>query len=169
MSLGRARSAEEYAEWVKQAMFEVGDLKDCLLYEIETGEPTFPCENVGDTIVAVLSSMFWFPAPAAGDERAAEFLAMERRYVTGGWTLAKTAMTALVPAWFFLLAWAFWRRSWPAGFLVINIGMLLKVVWSFYFGGATAWSIIPAVTIGALVVNGVMLFAYRRLRRAGDS
>ena len=35
MSLRRALSAEEYAEWVKQAMFEVGDLKDCLLYEIE--------------------------------------------------------------------------------------------------------------------------------------
>ncbi len=35
MSLRRARSAEEYAEWVKQAMFEVGDLKDCLLYEAE--------------------------------------------------------------------------------------------------------------------------------------
>lgn len=34
MSLRRARTAEEYAEWVKQAMFEVGDLKDCLLYEI---------------------------------------------------------------------------------------------------------------------------------------
>lgn len=35
MSLRRARTPEEYAEWVKQAMFEVGDLKDCLLYEIE--------------------------------------------------------------------------------------------------------------------------------------
>lgn len=35
MSLRRAQSPEEYAEWVKQAMFEVGDLKDCLLYEIE--------------------------------------------------------------------------------------------------------------------------------------
>jgi len=35
MSLRRARSPDEYAEWVKQAMFEVGDLKDCLLYEIE--------------------------------------------------------------------------------------------------------------------------------------
>ena len=27
MSLRRARSADEYAEWVKQALFEVGDLK----------------------------------------------------------------------------------------------------------------------------------------------
>jgi len=35
MSLRRARTAEEYIEWVKQAVFEVGDLKDCLLYEME--------------------------------------------------------------------------------------------------------------------------------------
>ena len=35
MSLRRARTPEEYAEWVEQAMFEVGDLKDCLLYESE--------------------------------------------------------------------------------------------------------------------------------------
>lgn len=35
MSLQKARSVDEYVEWVKQAMFEVGDLKDCLLYEEE--------------------------------------------------------------------------------------------------------------------------------------
>lgn len=35
MSLRRARTAEEYAEWVKQAMFEVGDFKNCMLYETE--------------------------------------------------------------------------------------------------------------------------------------
>jgi len=33
MSLRRAKTAEEYAEWVSQAMFEVKDLKQCLLYE----------------------------------------------------------------------------------------------------------------------------------------
>lgn len=41
MSLRRARSAEEFADWVKQAMFEVGDLKECLLYEVED-LPRFP-------------------------------------------------------------------------------------------------------------------------------
>ena len=116
------------------------------------------------TIVAVLSSMFWFPAPEVQDPRAAAFLEMERRYVTGGWTWAKSAMTALVPLWFLLLAWAFWHRSWLAGFLVVNIGALLKVIWSFYFGGNTAWSIIPPVTIGALIANGVGYYAYRRVR-----
>lgn len=35
MAIQRARTAQEYAEWVKQARFEVGDLKECLLYEME--------------------------------------------------------------------------------------------------------------------------------------
>jgi hypothetical protein len=34
MSLGRARSANEYREWVRQAVFEGGDLRHCLGYEI---------------------------------------------------------------------------------------------------------------------------------------
>ena len=121
------------------------------------------------TIIGVLSSMFWFPAPAAGNARAAEFLAMERKYITGNWTLAKSAMTALVPVWFFVLAWSFWKRSWVAGFLVINVGALLKVIWSFYFAGSSAWSIVPAVTIGAVVVNGVMLIVYWRVRGRRNS
>lgn len=121
------------------------------------------------TVGAVATSMFWFPAPAVNDPRAAEFLAIERQYITGAWTLPKIAMTALVPLWFVVLAWVFWRRSWLAGFLVINVGALLKVVWSFYFGGAAAWSIIPAVSLGAVVVNGVMLYAYRRVgERPGE-
>ena len=95
--------------------------------------------------------MFWFPAPSEADAGAADFLAMEQQYVTGGWTWMKTAMTLLVPVWFVLLGWAFWRRSWIVGILVINVGAALKVVWSFYFGGETAWSIIPPVIIGALV------------------
>jgi len=121
--------------------------------------------GVGLTVVAVATSMFWFPAPATDDPRATAFLAMERQYITGTWTLAKSAMTALVPLWFVVLAWAFWRRSWWAGFLVVNVGALLKVIWSFYFAGGSAWSIIPPVGLGAVVVNLVMLYAYRRVRR----
>lgn len=114
------------------------------------------------TVVAVLSSMFWFPAPSQADPRATEFLAMERQYVAGAWTWAKTLMTLLIPTWFTLLGWAFWRRSWILGILVINVGAALKVVWSFYFGGASAWSIVAPVLIGALVCNGVLLYVLRR-------
>jgi hypothetical protein len=121
--------------------------------------------GVGLTIVAVLSSMFWFPAPKATDPRAAAFLALERQYITSPWTLAKVAMTALIPAWFAALGLAFWTRSWLFGFAVINGGALLKVIWSFYFAGSSAWSIIPPVGLGALIINAVMVFAYRRARR----
>jgi hypothetical protein len=123
--------------------------------------------GIGLTVLAVLSSMFWFPAPETADPRAAEFLEMEREYVSGSWGVAKLAMTALVPVWFIALATAFWRRSWLAGFLVINLGTLLKVAWSFFYGGDSARSIVPAVTLGAVAVNAVLLLAYWRLRRAG--
>ncbi|MEQ9569606.1 MAG: hypothetical protein RLN75_05405, partial [Longimicrobiales bacterium] len=110
-------------------------------------------------------SMFWFPAPSETDPRAAEFLAMEQQYVTGGWTATKTFMTLLVPVWFVLLAWAFWRRSWLVGILVINVGAALKVAWSFYFGGDSAWSIIPPVLVGAVVCNGLLAYVLLRRRR----
>ncbi len=35
MSLRRAHSAEEYIEWVKQAVFEVNDLRACLEFDLE--------------------------------------------------------------------------------------------------------------------------------------
>lgn len=35
MSVQRARSVNEYIEWVKQAVFEVGDLRDCLEFEMD--------------------------------------------------------------------------------------------------------------------------------------
>ena len=35
MALQRARTAEEYADWVQQAKFEVEDLRECLLYDAE--------------------------------------------------------------------------------------------------------------------------------------
>jgi hypothetical protein len=118
--------------------------------------------GVALTVVGVLSSMFWFPAPSETDPRAAAFLAVEREYVTGGWTWAKTGMTALVPIWFVALGWAFWRKSVMAGLAVINVGALLKVIWSFYFAGESAWSIIPAVGIGAVICNGILIYAFRR-------
>ncbi len=35
MAVQRARSAQEYGEWVKQAHFEISDLRNCLLYDME--------------------------------------------------------------------------------------------------------------------------------------
>jgi len=97
------------------------------------------------TLVAVTSSMFWFPAPAAPDPRAAAFLAVERQYVGGPWTLSRIVLTALVPIWFVAVAWGVRRRSWLGVATVIGSGTVLKVGWSFYFGGENAWVIVPPV------------------------
>lgn len=35
MTLRRAKTVEEYVEWVRQAVFEVGDLRECLEFELE--------------------------------------------------------------------------------------------------------------------------------------
>jgi hypothetical protein len=35
MSLRRARTVDEYVDWVRQAQFEVGDLRDCLEFELD--------------------------------------------------------------------------------------------------------------------------------------
>jgi hypothetical protein len=118
------------------------------------------------TIIAVTSSMFWFHAPAAPDPQAVQFLAAERRYVTGPVTIGKIAMFALVPLWFAALVWAFRRRSWVGGAMVITAGTLLKVAWSFQVAGASAWAIVPPVTLGTMVCAAVLLLAYRNHERA---
>ena len=88
------------------------------------------------TIVAVTSSMLWFPAPAIPDPRAAAFLAIERQYVGGPLTLSRIVLTALVPIWFVALAWGVRRRSWLGVATVISSGTLLKVAWLFREAGS---------------------------------
>jgi hypothetical protein len=58
MSLQRARSAEEYVEWVKQAVFEVDDLRDCYDFQMdEMGRyPSF-LEPLEQSIKALQQSM----------------------------------------------------------------------------------------------------------------
>ena len=116
------------------------------------------------TIVAVTSSTFWFPAPAVPDPTAATFLEAERRWITGSVTLAQVVLTALIPVWFIALATTLRRRLWAGAALVITAGTALKVAWSFYVGGASAWIIVPPVALGNAVVAGVLFYAYWRTR-----
>src|SRR5215207_7546395 len=78
------------------------------------------------TVVALATSMFWFPVPERVDPRAAEFLAVEREYLTGDWTLTKVLLALLVPVSFAALAVAFWKRSLVWGLAVINAMVLVR-------------------------------------------
>jgi hypothetical protein len=58
MALRRAKNAEEYIDWIKQAVFEVQDLRECLEFEMEDLQ-RFPAflGPLQDGINAVYQSM----------------------------------------------------------------------------------------------------------------
>ena len=117
------------------------------------------------TLVAIVTSMFWFPEPGSVDVDTATFLEVERRYVEAPWTISKIMLVALIPVWFAAVTSAFWNRSWVVGYAVLNTGVFAKVLWSFDVAGPAAWRIIPAVMLGLIVTNGAFWWAYLRWRR----
>ena len=117
------------------------------------------------TIVALATSMFWFPKPARVDPQVAEFLALERDAILGGWSLAKVASVASVPAFFFALGAALWRRAPWLGLLVAGIGALGKVLWSFSIGEDSAGALVPPAAFGLLVTAVAVVWATRRAAR----
>jgi hypothetical protein len=121
------------------------------------------------TIVALATSMFWFPAPERVDPRAAEFLAMEREYLTSDWSLWKVLLALLVPVSFAALAVAFWRRSLVWGLAVINAMVLVKIAWSFYFGEESGGlTLLPSALVGLAVCDAVILYVTNRMRRVSS-
>jgi hypothetical protein len=122
------------------------------------------------TVLALVTSMFWFPAPERVDPRAAEFLAVEKDYLTGDWTLTKILLALLVPVSFAALAVAFWRRSLVWGLTVINVMVLVKIVWSFYFGEESGGlTLLPSALVGLAVCDAVILYVVRRMRKRSSS
>src|SRR3712207_4155224 len=121
------------------------------------------------TVVALATSMFWFPAPERANPGAAEFLAMEREYLTGEWSLWKVLLALLMPLSFAALAVAFWRRSLVWGLAVINAMVLVKVAWSFYFGDTSGGlTLLPSAIVGLAVCDAVILYLVRRMRRGSS-
>lgn len=116
------------------------------------------------TLVAVTSSMFWFPAPATPDPRAVALLDIERQYVGGPLTLERIILTAVIPIWFVALAWGVRRRSWLGVATVTGSGTLLKIAWLFREAGSNAWLIIPPVALGTAVCACVLWIAHNRVR-----
>ena len=107
--------------------------------------------------------MAWFPAPAQPDPAVVEMLEVERDYLLGEWTLGKIVIALLVPVVFGGIALALWRRSIGWALVVINAGVLFKVVWTYFFDaeGAGAAAHLPAALVGLAVVDVVLVLADR--------
>jgi hypothetical protein len=122
------------------------------------------------TLIALATSMFWFPAPENPSPAVIKMLAAEEEYLTGEWTLAKILMALLIPISFTALALAFWKRSLLYGLAVINAMVLFKVTWTFVVcDEAGALSHLPAAVLGLAICDAVILYVMRRLRKEPSS
>jgi hypothetical protein len=119
------------------------------------------------TLVALATSMAWFPAPAHPDPAVVQFLAVERDYLLGPWTAAKVAMSLLVPLTFAAIAAALWRRSMVWALVVVNAACLFKVGWSYWYDtdGTGADALATPALIGLVVVDVALVAAYSTANR----
>src|SRR5687767_12854361 len=116
------------------------------------------------TLVALATSMFWFPAPETTSPAVREMLATEEEYLTTDWTLWKVLIALLVPVSFAALGLAFWKRSLVWGLAVINGAILFKIGWTFVFSSeAGAMSHLPAAVLGLAVCDAVILYLLHRM------
>ena len=117
------------------------------------------------TLLALATSMFWFPVPENSSSAVNEMLASEREYLTTDWTLWKILIALLVPLTFAALGLAFWKRSLVWGLAVVNAAILFKIAWTFLFSTeAGALSHLPAAVLGLALCDALILCAMRRLR-----
>jgi hypothetical protein len=122
------------------------------------------------TILALATSMFWFPVPENSSSAVNEMLASEREYLTTDWTLWKILIALLVPLTFAALGLAFWKRSLVWGLAEVNAAILFKIAWTFLFSTeAGALSHLPAAVLGLALCDALILYVMRRIRADSSS
>jgi hypothetical protein len=122
------------------------------------------------TLLALVTSMFWFPVPENSSSAVNEMLASEREYLTTDWTLWKVSIALLVPLTFAALGQAFWKRSLVWGLAVVNTAILFKIGWTFLFSTeAGAMSHLPAAVLGLALCDALILYVMRRIRAGSSS
>jgi hypothetical protein len=104
------------------------------------------------TILALLSSMFWFPVPETPRDDVIRFLTMERAFLSQGWTLDALVGATAVVAYGVALVAAFWKRSWRLGLIVAGVGAVLKVLWSFLHSPDAGGVILPFAGLGLVAL-----------------
>ena len=123
--------------------------------------------GIAGTLVALATSIAWFPAPARPDPEILAFLDFEREWLTGQWDGRKVLMALLAPLSLAAYCLAFWQRSLVWGLVVLNLMAGGKLLWGVVVGEGTGWAMtVPALT-GLLIGDAVLLgvLGRRRARR----
>lgn len=122
------------------------------------------------SILAILTSMFWFPVPEIIDMRVAEFLAMERVRLTAGFDVANIISIIIIPAFLILLAMAFWQRSIWLGVGVAAAGAVAKSLWSVFASPDIGLAILPYAALGLVaLIAAALVLTWLRHRASNTS
>jgi hypothetical protein len=117
------------------------------------------------TLIALATSIAWFPSPDHVQPMVEEFLAFERAWLTSGWTPGKVLMGVLSVVALGALCLTFWNRSLAYGLVVITTIAVGKMVWGVVEGRGTGWAMLAPALAGLVICNAGVLYAMRRLRR----
>lgn len=109
------------------------------------------------SVLAILSSMFWFPPPAQVRPDVEEFLAMERAVLRNGWTMSSITGLASILLYAIALVTAFWRRSWRLGLAVAILGAAGKIGWSMIASPDAGNAVLPFALAGAAVLVAALV------------
>ena len=120
--------------------------------------------GIAGTLVALATSMFWFPAPARPSPQVLEFLDFEREWLTGDWTGPKVLVSLVVPLSVTAFCLAFWKRSVVWGLVILNLMAGGKLLWGVVAGDGTGWAMTAPALAGLLIGDAVLLWALRRMR-----
>src|SRR3712207_3674264 len=85
--------------------------------------------GIAGTLVALATSIFWFPEPERPDPQVPAFLDFEREWLTGDWDTQKVLLTLLVPLSLVAFCLAFWRRSVLWVLVLLNLMAGSKLLW----------------------------------------
>ncbi len=121
--------------------------------------------GMATTVVALMTSMFWFPAPSNPSPAVIAALEAERAYLLGEWTWGKILLAMIVPLTFIALGAAFWQRSLLLGLVVVNGMVLTKIVWTSVFFDQAGFHahLLPALT--GLAIFDTLFIVWIRFRK----
>ncbi|MEE1940378.1 hypothetical protein V1L54_13350 [Streptomyces sp. TRM 70361] len=113
------------------------------------------------TLVALLTSFFWFPAPESPDPRIQGVLDMERAFLAHPGPF-QALMLCLAPLMLAGFCAALWHRSLGWGIVIFDAAALGKIVWAVAEAGGDGTATCLPVGGGALFVTVLLVIAARR-------
>lgn len=117
-------------------------------------------------MVLLGTSLFWFAPPTEVSETISGYLDWERQMFFNSSNRNPIIILSIsVLIFLFLLFYAFWQKSFWIGLLVLNIGNILKIGVSIFFGGdAGMASIVP--TLSSILILNILAFVIWKLTKS---